>query len=64
MSRAPAVQQADELVASAMSRLEETFSEQRKGLEDQWSRGGEVSTEDLRVALQSYRTFFQRLVAV
>ena len=59
-----AVKQADELVAMAMKRLAETFAEQRGGLERQWDRGDDVSTEDLRLALRKYRAFFQRLVAV
>jgi hypothetical protein len=59
-----AVKQADELVAMAMKRLAETFAEQRGGLERQWDRGDDVSTEDLRLALQKYRAFFQRLLAV
>jgi hypothetical protein len=32
-------------------------------LEQQWSRGQEASTEDLRVALMHYREFFDRLLA-
>jgi hypothetical protein len=59
-----AVEQADGLVASAMKRLAEVFAEERSGLEQQWDRGGNVSTEDLRVALQRYRTFFDRLLSV
>jgi hypothetical protein len=59
-----AVKQADELVAAAMKRLAETFAQQRSGLEGQWDRGDDVSTEDLRQALRKYRAFFQRLVAV
>jgi hypothetical protein len=59
-----AVEQADGLVASAMKRLAEVFSEERNKLEGQWDRGDNVSTEDLRVALQRYRTFFQRLLSV
>jgi hypothetical protein len=59
-----AVEQADNLVASAMKRLAEVFAEERSGLEKQWDRGDNVSTEDLRVALQRYRSFFQRLLAV
>ncbi len=59
-----AVKQADELVASAMKRLAETFAEQRSGLERQWDRGDDVSTEDLRLALRKYRAFFQRLLTV
>ena len=59
-----AVEQADGLVASAMKRLAEVFSEERSGLEKQWDRGDSVSTEDLRVALQRYRSFFDRLLSV
>ena len=59
-----AVQQADELVNSAVQRLTEGFAEARTGLERQWDRGTEVSTEDLRIALQKYRAFFQRLLEV
>jgi hypothetical protein len=59
-----AVEQADGLVASAMKRLAEVFAEERSGLEKQWDRGESVSTEDLRVALQRYRAFFDRLLSV
>ena len=59
-----AVQQADELVAGAIKRLAQTFADERSQLEGQWDRGDEVSTEDLRVALQKYRTFFGRLLKV
>jgi hypothetical protein len=59
-----AVQRADELVASAMTRLAEIFSDERKKLEANWDRGDNVSTEDLRVALQRYRSFFARLLSV
>ena len=59
-----AVEQADGLVASAMKRLAEVFADERSGLERQWDRGDSVSTEDLRVALQRYRTFFDRLLSV
>jgi len=59
-----AVEQADGLVASAMKRLAEVFAQERSGLEQQWDRGDNVSTEDLRVALQRYRSFFDRLLSV
>ena len=59
-----AVKQADGLVASAMKRLAEVFAEERSKLEGQWDRGDNVSTEDLRVALQRYRTFFDRLLSI
>jgi hypothetical protein len=59
-----AVEQADHLVAQTMHRLAETFAKERENLEHQWDRGGEVSTEDLRLALRRYRTFFGRLMQV
>jgi len=59
-----AVEQADALVAEVMKRLAEVFANERSTLESQWSRGGDVSTEDLRVALQRYRSFFDRLLSV
>ena len=46
-----------------MQALATTFSEHKRGLEDQWQQGGEVATEDLRVALQHYRSFFNRLLS-
>ena len=59
-----AVEQADGLVASAMKRLAEVFANERAGLERQWDRGDSVSTEDLRIALRRYRSFFDRLLSV
>ena len=59
-----AVEQADGLVASAMQRLAEVFAEERSRLEQQWDRGDNVSTEDLRIALQRYRSFFPRLLSI
>jgi hypothetical protein len=59
-----AVEQADGLVAAAMKRLAEVFAEERARLEQQWDRGDNISTEDLRLALQRYRSFFQRLLAM
>lgn len=59
-----AVQDADSLVAGAMKRLAEIFAEERARLDQQWDRGGDVSTEDLRVALRRYRSFFGRLLSV
>jgi hypothetical protein len=59
-----AVEDADNLVASLMKKLAEGFASERDGLEKQWDRGDKVSTEDLRVALQRYRSFFDRLLRV
>ncbi len=47
-----------------MKRLAEVFAEERSKLEKQWDRGDQVSTEDLRIALQRYRAFFQRLLSI
>ena len=58
------VQQADGLVSSAVEQLTASFSQTRSQLEEQWSRGEEASTEDLRLALKRYRDFFERLLAV
>ena len=59
-----AVEQADNLVAVAMKRLAEMFADERSQLEGQWDRQGSVSTEELRVAMQRYRSFFNRLLSV
>jgi len=59
-----AVEQADSLVAEVMQRLAQIFADERSKLEGQWSRGDNVSTEDLRVALQRYRSFFDRLLSI
>lgn len=59
-----AVEEADVLVAGAMKRLAEVFASERAQLESQWDRGDDVSTEDLRIALQRYRAFFGRLLSI
>jgi len=59
-----AVERADGLVAETIKRLAEVFAEERSQLETQWSRGEDVSTEDLRLALRRYRSFFDRLLSV
>ena len=58
------VQQADELVADVIRELANEFAGERGRLEEQWGRGDEVSTEELRIALQRYRSFFNRLLRV
>jgi len=58
-----AVEEADRLVAELMQRLAAAFSETRAALEARWDGRGEVSTEELRVALTHYRSFFERLLA-
>jgi hypothetical protein len=58
-----AVEQADSLVANVVKRIAEQFSAERTTLEQQWAKGDNVSTEDLRQALRRYRSFFDRLLA-
>jgi hypothetical protein len=58
-----AVEQADSLVSELLERVTAELTEGRSRLEGQWDRGEEVSTEDLRLALRRYRSFFNRLLA-
>jgi hypothetical protein len=58
-----AVQDADGLVAELMQSLAQRFSQHKGGLEEQWNRGDEPDTESLRLALQQYRSFFDRLLS-
>ncbi|MGC7094659.1 hypothetical protein ACPZ19_08350 [Amycolatopsis lurida] len=58
-----AVREADELVARVIQSLAATFAAHKSELESQWSRGGEVATEDLRQALRQYRSFFHQLLS-
>jgi hypothetical protein len=59
-----AVEQADELVADTIKRLAEVFATERQKLEAESDKTDNVSTEDLRVALRRYRSFFDRLLSV
>jgi hypothetical protein len=58
-----AVERADALVADVVDRLTTGFSAARSSLEEQWAKGEDASTEDLRVVLTRYRSFFKRLLA-
>jgi hypothetical protein len=58
-----AVEQADSLVANVVKRIAEQFSNERAKLEEQWAKGDNVSTEDLRQGLRRYRSFFDRLLS-
>ena len=59
-----AVEDADGFVAQIMQRLAQSFSDQKGNLEIQWDKSQQVSTEDLRMALRRYRSFFDRLLSV
>jgi hypothetical protein len=58
------VKDADDLVAEVIKNITRTFSDERLSLENQWKSGGKVSTEDLRVAMKRYRSFFNRLLTL
>jgi hypothetical protein len=57
-----AVQQADALVTEVIEKITQMIVNEHSSLESQWNQGNDVSTEDLRKALQRYRSFFNRLV--
>jgi len=59
-----AVEQADALVGEMLKKLTDVFTAERTRLEAQWTRGDNVSTEDLRIALKRYRSFFERLLTI
>jgi len=56
------IQLADALVSEVIEQITQMFSDEHSLLESQWNQGNDVSTEDLRKALQRYRSFFNRLV--
>jgi hypothetical protein len=58
-----AVRSADGLVAEVVQSLAQGFSDHKHGLEQAWQSGGDPETEDLRLALQRYRSFFDRLLS-
>jgi len=58
------VTEADELIGNLIKRITVTFSDKRISLESQWKNGEKVSTEDLRLVLRRYRSFFNRLLSL
>ena len=57
------VEQADTLVLEVVQDLQTSFGSERSSLEAQWQSGEDVQTEDLRMALRRYRSFFDRLLS-
>ena len=57
-----AVRQADELVGELLDELQRLFADQRRNLEQGFDHD-RASTEDLRLALRRYRSFFDRLLS-
>jgi hypothetical protein len=58
------VKQADQLVDDVLQNMMRNFADRRGSLEKQWNGGAQASTEDLRIALQQYRSFFERLLTI
>jgi len=58
------VQEADNLVTDVIQGITSSFADRRDSLEKNWNGGGEASTEELRVALKQYRSFFERLLSL
>jgi hypothetical protein len=57
-----AVQGADRLVEEVMGALSDLFAAHKRELEAQWHGGDHGETEELRVALRRYRSFFDQLL--
>lgn len=57
------VEEADALVNEVIHDLETSFGSERETLEGQWQRGEDIETENLRVVLRRYRSFFDRLLS-
>ena len=58
------VKDADELVSSIIKNITRNFADKRTALETQWKSGDDVSTEDLRLTMKRYRSFFDRLLTL
>lgn len=58
------VKKADELVEDVINNITKTFAQERTSLENQWNSGDNASTEDLRLAIKRYRSFFNRLLTL
>ena len=57
-----AVSEAHALVSDLIDGIVDQFQREKSDLEARWSKGDQVSTEDLRLCLQRYRDFFGRLL--
>ncbi len=60
------VREADKLVADVLKSVTMGFHDRRTSLEKQWNNGNNAnaSTEDLRLTLKRYRSFFNRLLTL
>ncbi|CAN5850832.1 hypothetical protein BH20GEM1_BH20GEM1_21000 [soil metagenome] len=58
------VAEADRLVGDVTDRIARSFEDERTRLEEIWESGADITTEDLRLTLQRYRAFFDRLLTI
>ena len=64
MTPKQAVHAGDELVSQVIKSLAETFSNQRSTLERELNQADQSFTQNLRLALRCYRSFFKRLLTI
>ncbi len=57
-----AIEQADALVADAIERIQKLFTDRQNQLRDRWMQRDDASTEELRLALQEYRSFLNNIL--
>jgi hypothetical protein len=57
------VEEADKLIETAIHQVQDSIAAERSKVDRRWRRGEDVSTEELRMCLQSYRALFNRLVS-
>lgn len=57
-----AVEQGDALVAETVERIKQAISGQQNNLNQQWLNHDDITTEELRITLQNYRTFLNHLL--
>jgi hypothetical protein len=59
-----AVRTGNELVAEVIKSLADSFAGQRSDSDDGLDKTGALTTENLRLALRRYRSFFERLLSI
>ena len=59
-----AVRHADELVAEVMKSLADSFAQERARFESRMHESQTAATENMRVAVRRYRSFFERLLSL
>src|SRR5512143_2484946 len=57
------VEQADKLITELINRLAHRYSE-RRAIQESHPEGVDDSTEELRIALKDYRSFFNRMLEI